>query len=64
VALTGVLNRLVCRGCGNNGIVMTGGCLEGRCVKSDWMTDRIAGEPTGRECKGSRLWEINPKRGF
>ena len=40
---------------GNSGTVMTVGCLGGRCVKSDWMVDRFADEPTGRECMRSRL---------
>jgi len=61
VALTGVLYGLVCGGGGHNGIVITVDCLEGRCVNLDWMGDRISGEPTGRECKGNRLWEINRK---
>ena len=46
-------------------VVMTFGCLEGRCENAKWMRDRIAAEPKGKEYKWSRLWEINPnKRGL
>jgi hypothetical protein len=58
VAHTLVLKGLVCQWVDKN-TVMTDGCLEGRCFKSEWMGDIIGVEPTVNERKGSRPWEIN-----